>query len=40
LRLLRQWLVEGMVLAIFGGAVGVVIALWIKSGLMAFIPAD
>lgn len=40
LRLLRQWLTEGVVLSIIGGAVGIVIALWIKSGLMAFIPAD
>jgi predicted permease len=40
LRLLRQWLTEGAVLAVIGGAVGVVIALWIKSGLMAFIPPD
>ena len=39
-RLLRQWLTEGVVLAFIGGAVGVVIALWIKWGLMAFIPAD
>lgn len=40
LRLLRQWLTEGIVLAFIGGAVGVVIALWIKSGLMAFTPPD
>ena len=40
LRLLRQWLTEGVVLALIGGFVGVVIALWIKSGLMAFIPND
>lgn len=40
LRLLRQWLTEGIVLAVIGGAAGVVIALWIKSGLMAFIPRD
>lgn len=40
LRLLRQWLTEGVVLAAIGGAVGVVMALWIKAGLMAFIPAD
>jgi predicted permease len=40
LRLLRQWLTEGVVLSLLGGVVGVVIALWIKSGLMAFIPAD
>jgi hypothetical protein len=37
---LRQWLTEGVVLAVIGGAVGVVMALWIKSGLMAFIPND
>ena len=39
-RLLRQWLTEGVVLAVIGGAVGVFIALWIKAGLVAFIPAD
>ena len=40
LRLLRQWLTEGVVLSLIGGLLGVVIALWIKSGLMAFIPTD
>lgn len=40
LRLLRQWLTEGIVLAVLGGVLGVVIALWIKAGLMAFIPPD
>jgi predicted permease len=40
LRLLRQWLTEGVVLAIIGGAVAVVIALWVKAGLMMFIPPD
>lgn len=40
LRLLRQWLTEGIVLAVIGGLLGVVIALWIKAGLMAFIPPD
>lgn len=39
-RLLRQWLTEGVVLALMGGAAGVFIALWIKVGLVAFIPAD
>src|SRR5689334_7419127 len=39
-RLLRQWLTEGVVLAVIGSALGVVMALWIKSGLMAFIPND
>ena len=40
LRLLRQWLTEGVVLAVIGGAVGVFIALWLKAGLLAFIPDD
>lgn len=40
LRLLRQWLTEGVVLAVIGGAVGVFIALWIKAGLLAFVPQD
>lgn len=40
LRLLRQWLIEGIVLAVIGGVVGVVIAMWIKSALMAFMPPD
>ncbi len=39
-RLLRQWLTEGVVLALMGGALGVVIALWIKAALMSFIPLD
>lgn len=40
LRLLRQWLTEGVVLSTIGGVVGVFIALWIKAGLIAFIPPD
>ena len=40
LRLLRQWLTEGVVLAALGGVAGVFIAMWIKAGLMAFIPPD
>ena len=40
MRLLRQWLTEGVVLALMGGAAGVFIALWIKVGLVAFIPQD
>jgi predicted permease len=40
LRLLRQWLTEGLVLSTFGGVLGVFIALWIKAGLLTFIPAD
>jgi putative ABC transport system permease protein len=40
LRLLRQWLTEGLVLSLLGGAVGVFIALWFKAGLLLFIPRD
>jgi len=39
-RLVRQWLTEGILMSVLGGAVGVVVALWIKSGLLMFIPAD
>jgi predicted permease len=39
-RLLRQWLTEGVVLSTIGGVVGIFIALWIKAGLIAFIPRD
>ena len=40
IRLLRQWLTEGIVLSLIGGAAGVFVALWIRAGLMAFIPKD
>ena len=40
LRLLRQWLTEGVVLSAIGGLVGIFIAVWIKAGLLAFIPPD
>ncbi len=40
LRLLRQWLTEGLVLAILGGALGVFVAFWVKSALLRFIPSD
>src|SRR5262249_42556534 len=39
LRLLRQWLTEGLVLSILGGLLGVLIAFWIKASLLTFIPA-
>lgn len=39
-RLLRQWLTEGLVLAVIGGLVGVFIALWLKAGLLALVPPD
>jgi predicted permease len=37
-RLLRQWLTEGLVLSLLGGVAGVFVAMWIKAGLMVFIP--
>jgi predicted permease len=40
LRLLRQWLTEGLVLSVCGGLVGIFVAQWIKAGLLAFMPAD
>jgi len=40
LRLLRQWLTEGLVLSLCGGLLGSFVALWVKAGLLAFIPTD
>jgi predicted permease len=40
LRLLRQWITEGLVLSFCGGLIGVVIAVWVKGALLAFIPED
>ncbi len=39
-RLLRQWLTEAILLSLVGAVVGVLVATWVKSGLMAFMPAD
>jgi predicted permease len=40
LRLLRQWLTEGLLLSLFGGLAGVFVAMWIKAGLMLLMPAN
>lgn len=39
-RLLRQWLTEGLVLSVLGGLLGIFVAVWLKAGLLVFIPAD
>jgi len=38
LRLLRQWLTEGLLLSLLGGVAGIFVAMWIKAGLMLFVP--
>jgi predicted permease len=40
LRLLRQWLTEGLLLSLLGGVAGVFVAMWIKAGLMMFVPEE
>jgi putative ABC transport system permease protein len=40
LRLLRQWLIEGLLLSLGGGFAGLFVAVWIKTGLMLAIPAS
>jgi putative ABC transport system permease protein len=37
LRLVRQWLTEGIVLALLGGAAGIVVAFWVKAALLLFV---
>src|SRR5271168_1877245 len=39
-RLLRQFLVEGMLLAFIGGALGLAMAVWFKDALVAAMPAN
>jgi predicted permease len=39
-RLLRQFLVEGMLLAITGGGLGLALAVWFKDVLVAHMPAN
>ena len=39
-RLLRQWLTEALLLAVLGAITGVLVASWVKSALVAFMPPD
>jgi len=38
-RLLRQWLTEGLLLSLIGGVAGLFVAMWMKAGLLIFVPA-
>ncbi|MCM3870373.1 MAG: ABC transporter permease [Pyrinomonadaceae bacterium] len=40
LRLLRQWFTEALLLSLLGGLAGVLVAAWVKTALVAFIPPD
>ena len=40
LRLLRQFVIEGMLLAFLGGGLGLAIAVWFKDALVAAMPAS
>src|SRR5262249_41083806 len=37
-RLLRQWIIEGLVLSLCGGLTGIFVSMWIRAGLMFVIP--
>jgi putative ABC transport system permease protein len=39
-RLLRQFLVEGLLLSAFGGVLGLALALWFKNAMVASMPAS
>jgi predicted permease len=39
-RLIRQWLTESILLGLLGGAAGIFVAFWLKTGLIRFVPAE
>src|SRR6185295_3048400 len=39
-RLLRQWLTEAILLSLLGAVAGTLVASWVKSALLAFMPLD
>jgi predicted permease len=39
-RLIRQWLTESLLLSVLGGCAGIVVAYWVKTALLGFLPAD
>jgi len=39
-RLIRQWLTESILLGLLGGITGILIAFWLKTGLIRFVPAN
>ena len=40
IRLLRQWLTEAILLSLLGAVAGTLVASWVKSALLAFMPLD